>query len=98
MEAGEYGLTRGTCFVERRLEVVAVAGLLWIFSWCVLGVTAGFRFSFSFFFFEVHGLMQVRRPPCVIYLFTSNASFRLPKPEPTRLIAVENEPDLTQKL
>ena len=29
MEAGEYGLTRGTCFVARRLEVVAVAGLLW---------------------------------------------------------------------
>ena len=32
MEAGEYGLTRGTCFVARRLEVVAVAALLWI-SW-----------------------------------------------------------------
>ena len=29
MEAGEYGLTRGTCFVASRLEVVAVAGLLW---------------------------------------------------------------------
>ena len=28
MEAGEYGLTRGTCLVARRLEVVAVAGLL----------------------------------------------------------------------
>ena len=40
MEAGEYGLTRGTCFVARRLELVAVAGLLWI-SWCVLGA-AGF--------------------------------------------------------
>ena len=26
--AGEYGLTRGTCFVARRLEVVAVARLL----------------------------------------------------------------------
>ena len=36
MEAGEYGLTCGTCFVARRLEVVAVAGLMWI-SWCVLG-------------------------------------------------------------
>ena len=47
MEAGEYGLTRGTCFVARRLEVVAVAGLLWI-SWCVLG--AAFFFSFLFFF------------------------------------------------
>ena len=31
MEAGEYGLTHGTCFVARRLEVVAVAGLLWGF-------------------------------------------------------------------
>ena len=36
MEAGEYGLTRGACFIARRPEVVAVAGLLWI-SWCVLG-------------------------------------------------------------
>ena len=34
-EACEYGLPRGTCFVARRLEVVAVAGRLWI-SWCVL--------------------------------------------------------------
>ena len=30
MEAGENGLMRGTCFVARRLEVVGVAGLLWI--------------------------------------------------------------------
>ena len=30
MELGDYGLTRGTCFVARRLEVVVVAGLLWI--------------------------------------------------------------------
>ena len=35
MEADEYELTRGTCFVASRLEVVAVAGLLWIL-WCVL--------------------------------------------------------------
>ena len=28
MEAGEYGLTRGTRFVASRLEVVAVGGLL----------------------------------------------------------------------
>ena len=48
MEAGEYALTRGTCFVARRLKVVAVAGLLWI-SWCVLGA-AIFRFFFFFFF------------------------------------------------
>ena len=36
MEPGEYGLTLGSCFVACRLEVIAVAGLLWI-SWCVWG-------------------------------------------------------------
>ena len=49
MEAGEYGLTRGTCFVARRLEVVAVAGLM-LTSWCVLNA-AGFRVFFFRFFF-----------------------------------------------
>ena len=54
MEAGERGLTRGTCFVARRLEVVAVARLLWI-SWCVLDGTGLFRFFFLvFFFFRTH--------------------------------------------
>ena len=60
MEAGEYGLTRGTCFFARRLEVVAVAELLWI-SWCVLGganffLILFFRFVFSY---NAHGLLQV---------------------------------------
>ena len=40
MEAGEYGLTRVTCFLACRLELDAVAGLLWL-SRCVLG-GAGF--------------------------------------------------------
>ena len=58
MEAGKYGLMRGACFVARRLEVVAVAGLLWT-SWCVLGA-AGFRvFIFVFFCSNAHGLLQV---------------------------------------
>ena len=39
MEAGEYGLTRGKRFVARRLEMLAVAGLLSI-SWCVLSAAA----------------------------------------------------------
>ena len=30
MEAGEHGLTQGMCFFAPRLEVVAVAGLMWI--------------------------------------------------------------------
>ena len=49
METGEYGLTRGTCFVARRLEVVAVAGRLWI-SWCVLDGADFYAFFFSIFF------------------------------------------------
>ena len=44
MEAGEYGLTRETCFVTRRLDVVEVAGLLWA-SLRVLGAA-----EFSNFF------------------------------------------------
>ena len=69
MGAGEYGLTRGECFVARRLEVVAVAGLLWI-SWCVLGGAdfSVFFFSIVFFSSNAHGLLQVRGR---LALFTS---------------------------
>ena len=52
MEADEYGLTRGTCSVARRLELVAVAGRLWIL-WCVLGGEFFFRF-FSFLILRAH--------------------------------------------
>ena len=45
MEAGEYRLMREICLVARRLEVVAVAALLWI-SWCVLGGADLFVFNF----------------------------------------------------
>ena len=60
MEAGVYGLTRGMCLVARHLEVVAVAGLLWI-SWCVLGgVDFGIVLVFFVFFSSnAHGLQQV---------------------------------------
>ena len=51
MQADEYGQTRGTRFVARRLEVVAVAGLLWI-SWCVLGAAGFFLPFFCLFFFK----------------------------------------------
>ena len=68
MEAGEYGLARGTCFIARRLEVVAVAGLLWI-SWCVMD-GEGFRVFFFVFFFERTRPANMR-PPCLIYLSTS---------------------------
>ena len=52
MEGGEYGLTRGTCFVARLIEVIAVAGLLWIS--CVFRVRRDFRAFFSFFFLRMH--------------------------------------------
>ena len=50
MEAGEYWLTRGTCFIACRLKAVAVAELLWI-SWCVLGAADFFVFFFNRFVF-----------------------------------------------
>ena len=70
MEAGEYGLTHWTCFFACRLKVVAVAGLLWI-SWCVLG-GADFSVIFLFFFLERTRPAASMRPPCLIYLSTSN--------------------------
>ena len=54
MEASVYGLTRGMCLVARRLEVDAVAGLLWI-SWCVSGGVDFLLFLFfSTFFLQTH--------------------------------------------
>ena len=54
MEVGVYGLTRGMCLVARRLEVVAVAWLLWI-SWCALGGVDVFLFLlFSIRFLRTH--------------------------------------------
>ena len=50
MEAGKYGLTRGTCFTARRLEVVAVAGLLWIY----FVVCVWWDFVFFFRFLRTH--------------------------------------------
>ena len=57
MEADEYGLTRWTRFVARCLEVVAVAGLMWV-SWCVFGGAGFFVLSMSLYF-------QIRRPRAV---------------------------------
>ena len=74
MEAGEYGLTRVTCFLACRLKLDAVAGLLWI-SWCVLNGGAGFfRFFFPIFFFLFERTRPAASmtPPCLIYLSTSN--------------------------
>ena len=77
MEAGEYGLTRGTCFVARRLEVVAVAGLM-LTSWGGLNAAAFRFFFFVFFLFERTGPAPIMRPPCLIYLSTSMGSAGVP--------------------
>ena len=65
MEAGDYGLTRWTCFAARRLEVVAIVGLMWI-SWCIVGAT-GFRVSFFVIFFleRTRPAASMKRP-CLI--------------------------------
>ena len=74
MEVVEYGLTRGARFVARRLEVVAVAGLLWI-SWCVSGAAGFFHIFFQFFFVERTWCAASIRPPCLIYLSTSICTY-----------------------
>ena len=78
MEAGEYGLMSGTCFVARRLEVVAVAGLLWT-SWCVLG--GAFFFIFVCVCFKIFFSLRTHTACCKyeaplshlpLYLYTGN--------------------------
>ena len=73
METGEYELTHGTCFIACRLELDAVAGLLWI-SWCVLGGADFFSvFFFDFFFLRTHtACCKYEAASCLIYLSTSN--------------------------
>ena len=61
-EEYDYGLPSGTCFTPRRLEVVAVAGLLWIYLVvCFFECWVGFRGGvFVFFTSNAHDLLQVR--------------------------------------
>ena len=49
MQSDEYGLTRGTCGFACRLEVVAVAGLMWVSS-CVFRGAGFFRAFHEFAF------------------------------------------------
>ena len=65
MEACEYGLTRGKYFVARRLEVIAIAGLLGIS--CFFFTVVGYRV----FYFERTRPAASMRPTCLIYLSTS---------------------------
>ena len=53
-EECEYGLPSGKCFTARRLEIVAVAGLLWIsFVVCFFSVWWDFVF-FRFYSLRTH--------------------------------------------
>ena len=71
MESGEYGLTRETCFLACRLELDAVAGLLWI-SWCVSGGADFSVFFFRFFFLRTHtACCKYEATSCLVYLSTS---------------------------
>ena len=71
-EECEYGLPSGTCFTARRLEVVAVAGLPYIyFVVCFFSVWWDFVF-FRFLYFERTQPTASTRQPCLMYLSTSN--------------------------
>ena len=50
-EECEYELPSETCFTARRLEVVAVAGLLWIYFVVCFFVSGGISFFFRFLSF-----------------------------------------------
>ena len=71
MEGGEHGLTRRTRFVAHCLEVVAVAGLMWV-SWCVFGGADFFVFFFLFFVRTHTACCKYEAASCLIYLSTSN--------------------------
>ena len=71
MEAGEYGLTRGACFVACRLEVVARSPGCCGFR-CVFDAAGFFCvFFFRIFFFERTRPAASMRAPCLICLSTS---------------------------
>ena len=53
-EECKYGLPSGTCFTARRLEVVAVAGLLCIYFVVYFLVSGGISFFFSFSLIRTH--------------------------------------------
>ena len=75
MEAEEYGLTRDKCFLAGRLELDAVAGLLWI-SCGVLLVGRDFSVfccRFFFFFERTRPAASMMRTRCLIYLSTSTS-------------------------
>ena len=60
-EAGQYRLTHVTCFLACRLELDAVAGLMWL-SWCVFGWGG---FFFRVFSMSLHVQIRTSRAASV---------------------------------
>ena len=72
IEASEHGLARGPWCVARRLELVAVAGLMWIL-FCIMGAAYFFVLcSLDFVFLRPHTVCCKLRPPCPIFFSTNN--------------------------
>ena len=84
-EECQYGLPSGACFTARRLEVVAVAGLLWIYFVVWFLVFGGISCVFSFSSLRTHPASAGTRQLCLMYLSTSNeAVFSLQANKPLR--------------
>ena len=92
-EAGEYGLVmRGTCFVASRLEVVAVAGLLWISGFVLGGADFFGFFVFSFFFFfERTRPAASMRTSCRVYLSASDEARPTERSDRDRFLPLEQK-------
>lgn len=74
-ESDELGLTCGACSVARLLELVAVAGLLWLWwRYCYAFVNCGgigFPPISSSIFKRTRAILSTRTP-CLLYISTSN--------------------------
>ena len=66
-----YGMPSGKCFPARRLEVVAVAGLLRIYFVVRFFVCGEISFFFSFSFLRTHTAYCKYEATCLIHLSTS---------------------------
>lgn len=70
MKEGEYRLTRAAFFDARRVQVVAVAGILWSW-WCASSAAGYLGDFFRYLLFEPTQPAESMRPPCLLYLSTT---------------------------
>ena len=91
-EESEYGLPNGTCFTARRLEVVAVAGLLWIyFVVCPFSAWWNSVFFFRFLYFQYTRPTASTRQPCLMYLSTSDEARQRERIDRDRFLPIGKE-------